>query len=209
MSICYTVPMNEHTEKMIQVAQLSLRFARVERACTHEDGTRPETDSDHTVMLGLSACTFAKALYPKLDIGLVAQFAFVHDVVETYADDMSSFRITEDKKQEKHAREAAAIERIVSEYQNTYDFIPSMIKRYELLDCSEARFIKTLDKCLPKITHYLNGGIYFKKTGASKEETADFFSVQLKEIQQSYGTEFPEMIAVLEELQQACLEVAY
>jgi putative hydrolases of HD superfamily len=200
---------NSNTDKIIQIAQLALAFSRVERECTHEDGIRVETDSDHTVMLGLVACTFAKALYPQLDIGVVAQFALVHDVVEVYADDMSSFRITEDKKLEKQAREAAAMERIAVEYENAYDFIPSMIKRYELLDCSEARFIKTLDKCLPKITHYLNGGIYFKKTGASKEETADFFSAQLSDIEQSYGKEFPEMIVVLRELQQACLEVGY
>jgi putative hydrolase of HD superfamily len=201
--------MNEHTQKIIQIAELSLQFARVERAVTHQDGIRPETDSDHTVMLGLVACTFARALYPKLDIGLVAQFALVHDLVEVYADDTPSFRITSDKKKEKEERELAAIVRIREEYQGRYDFMPNMIERYETLDCSEARLIKTLDKCLPKITHYLNGATFFKKTGVSKEDTILFFSNQLEEIRNGYGSEFPEIVLVLEELHKKCLEIAY
>lgn len=43
----------------ISLAKLALRFSRVERATFHEDGVRPETDSDHTVMLGLVACQLA------------------------------------------------------------------------------------------------------------------------------------------------------
>jgi putative hydrolases of HD superfamily len=201
--------MNKNTQKIIQISELALQFARVERACTHEDGVRPETDSDHTVMLGLVACTFAQALYPKLDIGLVAQFALVHDLVEVYADDTSSFRISRAEQMSKHQRELLALERISSEYQGSFSFMPEMITRYEALDSSEARFIKTLDKCLPKITHLLNGGIYFKKTGASKEETVSFFTTQLVEIQDTYGKEFPEITEVLNELQQTCLEIAY
>ena len=40
----------------IRLADLILRFGRVNRATYHPDGERPESDTDHTVMLGILAC---------------------------------------------------------------------------------------------------------------------------------------------------------
>jgi putative hydrolase of HD superfamily len=78
------------TSKVIELAQLCLRFGRVDRATTHEDGQRHETDTDHTVMLGVIACAFASSCGLDLDIGKVAQFALVHDLVEAHAGDTNT-----------------------------------------------------------------------------------------------------------------------
>ena len=64
------------------IAQLALRFARVERVTRHEDGVRPETDTDHSIMLALVACDLAPE---GLSRPRVAEFSVVHDLVEAYS----------------------------------------------------------------------------------------------------------------------------
>ena len=71
----------------LDLARLCLQFGRVERITRHEDGVRLETDTDHTVMLGIFACAFAASFAPGLNTGLIAQFAMIHDLVEVYAGD--------------------------------------------------------------------------------------------------------------------------
>ena len=66
--------MDEKLTRALRLARISLAFGRVDRATRHEDGLRPETDTDHTVMLGLIACEFAPA---HLDRAKVAAFALV------------------------------------------------------------------------------------------------------------------------------------
>ena len=61
------------------IAQLALRFARVERVTRHEDGVRPETDTDHSIMLALVACDLAPE---GLSRPRVAEFSVVHDLVD-------------------------------------------------------------------------------------------------------------------------------
>jgi len=78
---------------VVRLGQLALAFGRVNRITRHEDGTTPESDTDHTVMLGLIACALAERWYPHLDRGLVAQYALVHDLVEVYAGDTPTLAI--------------------------------------------------------------------------------------------------------------------
>ena len=87
---------------------LSLAFGRVERATRHEDGTTPESDTDHTVMLGLIGCSLAPLVCADLDLGLIAQYALVHDVVEVHAGDTNTLRQPDaDTKAAKKALEVA------------------------------------------------------------------------------------------------------
>jgi hypothetical protein len=59
----------------IRLAGLALASGRINRtACRHPDGT-PESDSDHTVMLGWLAPALADLTEPGLDPQLVAMYA--------------------------------------------------------------------------------------------------------------------------------------
>jgi putative hydrolases of HD superfamily len=72
-------------DSLVDLARLALAFGRVDRtAVYHPDQTTPESDTDHTVMLGWAACAIAATWFPQLDLGLVAQFALVHDAPEVY-----------------------------------------------------------------------------------------------------------------------------
>lgn len=67
--------------KIEELASLVLDFGKVDRITAHQDGVFPESDTDHTVMLGVIGVSLAKRLYNDLDLGLIAQFALVHDLV--------------------------------------------------------------------------------------------------------------------------------
>ncbi len=142
-------------DRSVRIARLALAFGRVNRATRHEDGRRPETDSDHTVMLGWLACDIAEGLCLDLDLGLLSQFASVHDMVEVYANDTQTLIIDAAGRADKARREEAAKARLREELGSCW--LTETLDRYERQEDAEAQFIRVLDKVLPKLTHLLNG----------------------------------------------------
>lgn len=202
--------MTENAQGLVDIGKLVLTFARVNRVTRHEDGVTPESDTDHTVMVSACACALAERLYPdSLDIGLVAQFAIVHDLVEAYAMDTDSFGITAEGKEAKDAREHSAFLRIQDEFTETYPWLPTMIEKYEALDTREARFVKTVDKLMSKITHILNGGAYFKSKGMDEETMWNNYQSMVKIAEERYGAEFPEVLVLMGELIKEAKRVTY
>lgn len=148
-------------DKTLELGRLILKFAETYRATRFPDGVTPESDTDHTVMLGIIACALAKEYEPRYDLGTIAQFALVHDFVEVYAGDTDTFGIhkDEERKSVKDQREAEALARLEKEFGSVFPWITETIHAYESLETPEARFVKAIDKILPKITHTLNKGV--------------------------------------------------
>lgn len=179
-------------DAVVGLGALSLAFARVNRITYHPDGTTPESDTDHTVMLGLIACALADRWYPALNKGQIAQYALVHDLVEVYAGDMPTLRaLSADAKAEKRAREHAAYQRIQREF-TQLPWLAWTISCYEDLATPEARFVKALDKLLPKITHLLNGAATIRAQGVTRDELAARYEQQIDEIY-AYAEGFNEL----------------
>lgn len=149
----------ELTDSLIHLADLALSFGRINRtAVYHPDRITPESDTDHTVMLVWIACALAARYCPgQLDIGLIAQFAAIHDAPEVYAGDTPTLRIDAAGLAAKNARERAATARIDREFAEYLPWFPSTIRLYEQQELPEARFVRALDKILPKIVHILDG----------------------------------------------------
>lgn len=186
-------------DRLVDLARLSLLFGRVDRITFHEDGKRPESDTDHTVMLGLAACAIAQET-GDLDVGLVAQFALVHDLVEAYAGDMPTLRaLTSDRKAEKKAREHAAFSRIMGEFGLDLPWIDQTIAEYERQQWREARFVRALDKLMPKLTHLLNGGVTLRAEGMGVEELRARYDLQEQELL-AYAADFPALMDLRAEL---------
>lgn len=194
------------TDAAIRLGGLALAFGRVERITRHDDGLTPESDTDHTVMLGLLACAFAAEHLPQLDLGLVAQLALVHDVVEAYAGDTPTLRIDADQQAAKQAREAAALDRIHAEFATAYPWLVDSIACYEAREVPEARYVKALDKLVPKITHVINGGATMRQQGLALEEVAARYERQLHELR-GYAADFPALFELRAELIGRLLEV--
>lgn len=187
-------------DAVIDMGRLALDFGRVDRITYHPDGVTPESDTDHTVMLGIVACALSDQHFPHLNIGLVAQYALVHDLVEVYAGDTPTLRMpSADAKAAKEQREQDAYRRIQKQFVKTMPWLPILIGGYEAKATPEARFVKALDKLLPKITHLLNGAVTIRKEGVSTAELTERYEHQIGEMQ-AYAADFPELFELRAEL---------
>lgn len=187
------------TEAVIALGQLSLAFGRVNRITFHQDARTPESDTDHTVMLGLTACALA-ARERDLDVGMVAQFALVHDLVEVYAGDTPTLRaLAADAKADKRAREHAAFLRIKAEFGDVLWWLPETLANYENQLSREARFVRALDKLLPKITHLSNQCATLRAQGVGYDELVARYELQEKELLE-YAADFPALMAMRADL---------
>jgi 5'-deoxynucleotidase YfbR-like HD superfamily hydrolase len=179
-------------DALLALGGLSLQFATINRSTLLADGVNHESDTDHTVMLGLLACALASAVSPDLDTGKVAQFALVHDLVEVYAGDTDTFGMVDDSRWEnKKVREQKAFERIQKEFGAIFPWLINTIAEYESLESSEAKFIKTLDKALPKVTRYWNNGAM----NDDLEAFTSHCSRQVAALETTYGKDQPGAIS--------------
>ena len=174
--------------KTIDLSRMLLAFGLIERVTHHEDGITKESDTTHTVMLGVMACAFASDHAPHLDLGKIAQFALVHDLVEVYAGDTNTFA-KEVHHSDKETREKDALLKIQTEFQDTYPWIAQTIQEYETLSSPEARFVKVFDKILPKMSHLINGGVTVHKLGHNSETLKTWLATQLAKIESTYGSD--------------------
>lgn len=194
----------QRPKTIIDLAALCLRFARVDRATRHEDGKRPETDTDHTVMLGIVACAYAARTAPHLDLGKIAQFSLVHDLVEAYSGDVLSLGIGASAREAKEHAEAQALRRIRAEFA-ALPWVATTIDEYESLASEEARFVKIVDKVLPKLTHLLNGGAALREHGFSTEIAHRSHMEQYQMMASKYPQ--TEALALFHEVTSLCASV--
>lgn len=145
-------------ERALTITRLALAFAQVERVTRHEDGVRPETDSDHAIMLILLAAEFAP---PSLSRGRIAEFAAVHDLAEAYAGDAQTLIIDAAGRAAKDRREEEARARISADL-GADSWIVRTLAAYEAQEEIEAQWVKIMDKVTPKLTHLLNGCVAAK-----------------------------------------------
>lgn len=193
--------MRAEVGKALEVARLVFAFGRVLRVTNEEDGKTRESDTTHTVMISVLACSLAARIRPDLDVGQVAQFALVHDLVEAYAGDTDTYGKNDEQFfAEKEAREQAALNRIREEFDAVYPWIGETIAKYESLDTPEARFVKVLDKSMPKVTHLLNSGSYLRTAGANAQTLEEFLTDQRAKMVATYADDQPEAMAFYDEL---------
>ena len=139
------------------LCELAGRFALVNRTGPVLPDGSPESDTDHTVSLTWVACTLAARYAPELDVGLVAQFAAVHDAPEVYAGDVPTQRaLTRAEAAAKHAAEADAIRRLTVTA-GAGSWLPRTVEAYERMDTPEARFVWAVDKIVPKVLSVITG----------------------------------------------------
>lgn len=193
-------------DSLTDLARLALAFGRIDRTGVyHADRTTPESDTDHTVMLGWAACAIAATWFPELDVGLVAQCALVHDAPEVYAGDTPTLRITDQGRAAKAAREAAAVERLDAEFAHRLPWFPATLRCYEDQQLPEARFVRGVDKLLPKLVHQIDQCTGLLEQGISRAELADVLARQHRDMSRYVG-EFQTLMDLRDELAHRVLE---
>jgi 5'-deoxynucleotidase YfbR-like HD superfamily hydrolase len=189
----------ELADAVQDVAGYALAFGRIDRtACLHPGTGMPESDTDHTVMLGWIAPAVAARFFPGLPAGDVAAFALVHDAVEVHAGDTPTLRIDTAQLAAKAAREERAADRWRAEFAGTLPWLPEMISRYETQHEPAARFVRALDKIMPKLVHMANGGEGLAGFGITAAELTERLASQRADIA-SYAGEFGMLIALYDE----------
>jgi putative hydrolase of HD superfamily len=189
-------------EPIMKLAELALRFSTVDRATRLLDG-RPESDTDHTVMLGWIAPALAARCADDLDVGLVAQFALVHDAPEVLAGDTPTLRISFEERAAKAGREATAAELLARMFGTSFPWFPETILRYEQRHDPEARFVWALDKMIVKITNLFAGCHDIIAQGVNAPEFVAMVAEQRPKVEK-YAGEFAGLLAVYDRL---CAEV--
>jgi 5'-deoxynucleotidase YfbR-like HD superfamily hydrolase len=199
--------MTDLTESIIELGALALRFGRIDRtACYHADRVTPESDADHTIMLGWLACPLAALWYPDLNPGLVAQFALIHDAPEVYAGDTPTLRLTAEVAATKAEAEQEAIRRLDTQFLPTLPYFTHMIGAYESQVLPEARFVRALDKILPKIVHLLDGATGLIEQGMDAAELTERMGRQRVDMA-GYAGEFRELLDLHAELTRRVAEL--
>jgi putative hydrolases of HD superfamily len=194
------VTVRELADAVTDLGRLALAFGRIDRtAVYHPDGHTPESDTDHTVMLGWVACSLAARYFPGLDVGLVAQFALVHDAPEVYAGDTPTLRIDAAGRAAKADREAAAVTQLNREFSGRLPWLPTLLAVYEEQEMPEARFVRGVDKVLPKIVHMLDGCAGLIDHGMGSGELTAVFDQQEADMARYVG-EFGELMDLRAEL---------
>lgn len=156
-------------DQALAIAKIAMKFGEVTRTTAHPDG-RPETDTTHTIMLQMLVAHLARA--EGCNVSIAVCFAFVHDLVETYADDTcTAWGLGLEEQAEKSAREAAALVRLKHELGED-SWVISMIERYNTQSDPEARLVHYVDKVTVKLTHIINGGLAIRAIGMTADEMA-------------------------------------
>jgi 5'-deoxynucleotidase YfbR-like HD superfamily hydrolase len=137
---------------MRHLGELVLRLARINRATMLGPDGRPESDTDHTVMVALLAVALAE-FDPQLDSGKVAKLALVHDVVEVESDDTQTFYPDEELLAGKKQREEAGFARLTQDYGGAFPWLIGLIDEYENGGSDEASLVKLTDKMVRAIVH--------------------------------------------------------
>lgn len=169
------------------VARQILDFGHVMRATWHPDH-RAESDTTHTVMLGVLAVGLQPHAAVQLDPGTLARLAYVHDYAELYAGDTNTAGgLTPQARAAKAERERLALVRIYAEL-SQLPAITELIERYEAQACDESRWLRYLDKILPKLTHWWNGcaAVRAAPTSMTLQDVQDSHQRQGAELRQRY-----------------------
>lgn len=150
------------------VIDVVLPFYAIERDMPLPVGNRrDENDAEHSWSLALLCCALAPHIDDKLDVGKIAQFAIVHDLVELGAGDTSVWD-DEAALASKEAREMAALEELAVQFSH-FPWIADTIREYEQKTSAEVNFVWATDKLLALLIRFIDRGRYYLEEGITKE----------------------------------------
>ena len=201
------VPMKTVADELMALAHIVDRFMDVPRATMRHD--RAETDGEHTLRLQFIAVSYAARFHPELDLGKISLYALIHDFVEVYAGDVNSLKASPDAIAQKALTEKAAFGRLEHELGEVWPDLIDRLRGYEELEDAEARVVMCFDRCDPSFTHHANGGQALMNMGlidyGEFKELCERVRVRMAE----YAYEFPDVMALREELIARVARTAY
>jgi putative hydrolase of HD superfamily len=157
--------------RLIDLQKLLLQFQAIDRVLYIPGrGHRHENDIEHSYNLAMAAWFLAE-YFPELNKDQVIRLSLVHDLVEVHAGDTFIFH-NPTGMATKAAREAAALKQLSKDWADFPDMLRAL-HRYEERQSPEARFVYALDKVMPAIMNYLQGGEVWRQRHVSLQDLRD------------------------------------
>lgn len=150
---------------------------------------RWENDAEHSYQMAALSWYLIRTNGYNLNLEKVLLLCLSHDLVEAHAGD--SFLYDDNKRQTKAEREAEAQVRIKKDHKN-FPELSEIITEYEAGETNEAKFVRAIDKFVPVLNIYLDGGRSWKETGVSLENILDKKNKPL--------SESPELMSIWNDL---------
>lgn len=170
------IPDRGTADAMLELGELVMKLGEVMRVTYHPNGVLRESDTTHTVMLGILAPALAAEFAPGLDRGLMAEMANFHDLPEALVGDVDSFVASPDEIEAKELHEGAAAARIQRQFVDRLSYVTVRMHQYREQRTPEARWVWAVDKMMPALTHILNRGTYLTNAGSTVEDVARFYA---------------------------------
>ncbi len=140
------------------------------------DGSRAENTAEHSWHAALSAILLAPVANEPVDIHKITRMLLIHDLVEIEAGDTSVYDRDGVALQEQAEYRAAEI--VFNKLpENLADELRSLWDEFEARQTPEAKFAKAIDRFLPLLSHYKNGGSSWMDLDISSKEVREVCSL--------------------------------
>jgi putative hydrolases of HD superfamily len=156
-------------QRLIKFVKLTNDFQEIERVVLVRNSERWENDSEHSFQLALVAWYLCDSGKLNLNMEKVLKYALAHDLVEIHAGDTFAFDADQAVHDSKQERERQAMEKLSMEYPE-FPEMAEIIEGYENKVDEEARFVYALDKILPMMNMYLDGGRTWQRRGVTLQD---------------------------------------
>lgn len=183
-----------------QLGAMCIRYAQTERVPRYTFDTR-ENDAEHSNMLAIMAVELASTLRPgSLDLGLISQFAAVHDMVEIEVGDTPTFHVDADFLAQKADREHKALQKVLLALP---PYTAGVLERYEAQDSPEALWVRASDKIMPLIVDIEGEGSQVMREDYHVESIGELKASHQKLIDlfiRRFGESCPELVPLYKDL---------
>jgi putative hydrolase of HD superfamily len=161
--------MKNEIKNLLDFVQFTHEFREVIRIARSPNSERYENDAEHSYQLAMVAWYIIETDKLKLNKELIFMYALSHDLVEIYAGDTYVFDKNQSHHETKRQREKEALNKIKDRFPQFKSLIKA-IEKYEQKKDKESKFIYALDKLIPPIQIYMEGGKLWHEKNVSFDQ---------------------------------------
>ena len=159
-------------DKSLAFLKLLRELEKVERTVFRPNDKR-ENDVEHSYQVAMMSWFLSDKFGLNLSSDKLLKYALAHDLIEAYSGDTCVYvknpAISTNSIETKEEREAEAFSKVKKEFGDFRELI-EIIEAYEAKKDEESIFVYEVDKILPPLNAYLDGGYGWNKLGLTLEE---------------------------------------
>ena len=154
--------MQDRFQKQLDFLILIDKMKNIERQTLIADGSRRETDAEHSWHIAVMAILLKEYAAETIDVDRVVRMLLVHDLIEVYAGDTFCYDVQGNLDKQKREKEAA--DRLFSMLPDDQrDEIRNLFEEFDRMDTPDSAFAAALDRLQPLINNHLTNGHTWRK----------------------------------------------